>query len=114
MNFMSKVVDFMVHYKNWAKAGYPKRSPEWVKELFAICKACEYYQPEGKNPLSQAGFCPPGLCGKCGCHVSDDPAQELNALIYPTKPCPLGKFDAIVTLEDGRNPNNLTKGSNDD
>lgn len=102
-NYMGKIVDFVIHWKDWRAAGYPTRSPAWVRELFAICKGCEWYDPEGKNPFSVVGLCPKGICTKCGCHVSDDPDDDLNALKFPTKPCPVGKFKAIVEVEP--NPN---------
>ena len=101
MGFMEKITGFVVHWADWAAAGYPKRSPSWVRELFEKpCKKCEFYEPEGKNEFAKAGICPPGLCGKCGCHVSPDHEEQLNALIYPTKPCPMGKFDANIDKKD--------------
>ena len=104
-NFMAKITGFVLHYKDWRAAGYPTRSPEWIRELFAICKACPYYEPEGSNPFTKMGLCPKGLCGKCGCHVSDDPENEVNTLLYPTKPCPDDRFDATVNIENNANPN---------
>ena len=98
---MDKITGFVIHWKDWKEAGYPKRSPAWIKELFEDhCKKCEWYDPAGKNPFTIIGKCPPGLCVKCGCHVSDDPENEVNALLYPTKPCPVGKFERIVNTED--------------
>lgn len=105
MNYLAKIKDFVIHWKDWQAAGYPRRAPSWVKELFEICKACEWYQPEGSNPFTVIGKCPPGICGKCGCHVSDDPNNDLNALVFPTKACPVGKFEASVLVEgDERSP----------
>ena len=104
-NFMGKVAGFVIAFRDWKAAGYPTRSPAWVKELFEThCNPpdgppCEYYDPDGKNPFTIIGKCPPGLCRKCGCHVSDDPDNEVNALRYPTKACPAGKFEAIVEVE---------------
>ena len=90
--FMSKVVGFTVAFRDWRAAGYPRRAPEWVAELFnAHCKGCDMHQPEARNALGAKG-----LCQGCGCHVSPDAAEPRNMLIYPTKPCPMGKFSATV------------------
>lgn len=84
-SFMQKVTGFLVAYKDWVAAGFPRRAPEWVFEIFENhCKPCDYYDPEGKTPLGSVG-----TCGKCGCHVSDDPEDMLNKIVLPTSFCPL-------------------------
>jgi hypothetical protein len=89
---MDKVTGFLVAFKDWRAAGYPRRSPEWVSELFEThCRPCPFYDPEGKTPLGTVG-----ICGKCGCHVSDNPETMLNKLVLPTEGCPEGKFNASV------------------
>jgi len=93
--FMAKVTGFLVTWKDWASAGFPKRSPEWIRELFGICKACPEYDPEGKTPLGTVG-----ICRICGCHVSDDPDTTLNKLLMPNTSCPLGKWQASIECKN--------------
>lgn len=81
---MQKVTGFVVAYKDWAAAGFPRRSPEWVQEIFDICKTCPLYNPEGKTPFGSVG-----TCEKCGCHVSNDPEDMLNKIVLPNTSCPL-------------------------
>lgn len=82
---MTKVTGFLVAYRDWAAAGFPRRSPEWVKEIFEThCQKCPIYDPKAVTPFGSVG-----TCGKCGCHVSADPEDMLNKIVLPTSSCPL-------------------------
>lgn len=92
--FMAKVTGFLVAYSDWAAAGFPRRAPEWVKEIFENhCKPCELYDPDGKTPFGSVG-----VCTKCGCHVSDDSDDMLNKIVLPNTSCPFDppKWEANV------------------
>lgn len=91
MGFMSKVVGFTVAYAEWVKEGRPRRSPEWVRELFAICQKCPFFASNKKGPFGDYG-----VCTKCGCHVGSDAENWRNKLIMPTQPCPIGNWDATI------------------
>lgn len=91
MNFLSKIAGFTITYAQWAASGFPRRDPEWVKEIFAEqCTPCEFYAPDGTGPLGGEG-----LCELCGCHVAnnDDPR---NKITLPNTACPIGKWGAVV------------------
>ena len=60
--FMGKVSGFTVAFASWAKAGFPRRSAEWVAEIFNThCKPCQWYEPDGHTLLGDKG-----KCGRCG------------------------------------------------
>jgi hypothetical protein len=95
--FMKKVAGFTVAFAKWRAAGYPRRSPGWVRELFQThCQggdgpACEWYNADEKTPLGDVG-----VCTRCGCHVGEDAENMMNKLVMPTNACPIGKFPADV------------------
>lgn len=94
MNFMGPI-NFTLSMAQWAAAGCPTRSPEWVKEIFEThCRPCEFYKP-GRNLLGQKGY-----CQKCGCHVSDDPDNPVNKIVNPNNSCPLDKPRWRSTVEN--------------
>lgn len=83
-NFLAKITGFAISMKDWALAGCPQRSPEWIAEIFEEhCKPCEFYNPS-RNVFRQKGY-----CEKCGCHVSADPNNPLNKIVSPLNSCPL-------------------------
>ena len=95
-NFLTKGYNLATTFLDWAKAGYPGRHPDDVKSLFdEHCKPCEAYDPNARSlpflPVNSTG-----ICVACGCHVSDDANEWVNALTIPVKACPLGKFSAPV------------------
>ena len=84
MNFMQKITGFAISMKDWIAAGCPKRSPEWIAEIFEThCQPCDEYNP-GRNLLGQKGY-----CMKCSCHVSADPDNPVNKIVSPLNSCPL-------------------------
>jgi hypothetical protein len=91
MNVMSKIAGFTITYAQWAAAGFPRREPEWVAELFAICEPCELFDPEAKGPFGDLG-----ICKECGCHVGPDAENLRNKLVVPQTSCPLEKWGASV------------------
>lgn len=92
---MGKVTGFAVTFTDWVRAGRPRRSDDWIAELFnEHCSKCPEYDPEAKNMPGPFGK--KGICRACGCHVAGDNATLPNALTYPNKPCPLGKFGVNV------------------
>ena len=95
---MAKIQGFLVAYRDWAAAGYPRREPAWVKEIFEThCTPCEMYEPESRTLFGSVG-----VCGRCGCHVSADGEDMLNKIVMPTQGCPLDppKFRASVEWKD--------------
>lgn len=99
--YMAKLVGFTISFKDWALAGFPRRDPDEVRELFnTYCNPsghrCEQYDPDART-IPIVGI--KGVCLGCGCHVSSNPAELLNALTIPTKSCPMGKFGASVDKE---------------
>lgn len=100
--FMAKITGFVLSYAAWAKEGFPRRSPEWVVEIFEThCKPCQYYDPNGTTPFGSVG-----TCTRCGCHVSDDCEDMLNKIVLPTSSCPLDppKWKASVECSDDDRP----------
>jgi hypothetical protein len=91
MNYMAKIKDFTITYAQWAAAGFPRRDPEWVKELFAICKFCELYDADIRGPFGDKG-----VCRACGCHVGPDPENVRSKLVLPNTSCPLDKWGPSV------------------
>jgi len=99
---MAKVSGFLVTFKDWAAAGFPRRSPEWVKEIFEThCQPCEWFDAEGRTPFGSVG-----TCRRCGCHVSPDGEDMLNAIVMPNKSCPLTppKWGANIEEKDKTTP----------
>lgn len=83
--FMQKVSGFLVAYADWVAAGFPRRSPEWVKEIFEThCKPCEWYDANAKTVFGKQG-----MCTRCGCHVSADFDDMQNKIVLPNTSCPL-------------------------
>ena len=101
MNFMSKIKDFTITYASWAAAGFPRRDPEWVAELFAVCESCDQYDPAGKGPFGDVG-----ACEACGCHVGNND-RPTNKLVLPNTSCPLGKWGSSVDRKP-RDPNRVS------
>ncbi|MHC4120137.1 MAG: hypothetical protein ACYSWO_21800 [Planctomycetota bacterium] len=82
---MQKIAGFTISYADWAAEGFPRRSPEWIAEIFAEhCQPCEWYAPEEKTLLGRQG-----VCRRCGCHVSAAPRRLDNKLLLPNTSCPL-------------------------
>jgi hypothetical protein len=72
-------------WRSRADAGFPRRSPEWIAELFNThCRPCEWYDPDGRTLIRRRG-----VCLKCGCHVSDIFDRLDNKLMFPNASCPL-------------------------
>jgi len=97
MNFMQQVAGFLVNFSDWLAAGRPTRAPEWVAQIFKDhCEPCDQYEPNGRTIAGSRG-----KCAQCGCHVSSDPTDPLNKLIYPNLGCPLDppKFEASIQVE---------------
>lgn len=93
-SFMQKVTGFLVAYADWAAAGFPRRAPEWVAEIFENhCKPCEWYDPDGVTPFGKVG-----TCKFCSCHVSADFDDMQNKIVLPNTSCPLDppKWQASV------------------
>ena len=65
----------------WAAQGCPVREPDEVERLRAICRACDWYNPEEKT------------CShlKCGCAVGE-PGALGDKLKWSTESCPIGKW----------------------
>ena len=123
MDTFRKIANFTVSFKRWAKAGMPRRSPDWVRQIFEThCAECDRYDPQGLTFLRDKG-----VCLECGCHVDPYSQSTTNKLVWPTEGCPLEppKFRAIVESEgekstslkigtiDGKDPRSL-KNANDD
>jgi hypothetical protein len=64
---------------DWAKAGFPMATQEQIDARLALCKACEFWEPNGYLHL--------GKCKKCGCS-----GAKLN---LATSTCPEGKWNAV-------------------
>lgn len=73
---------FIVAYYDWVRAGRPRRTPEQVKELYAICQSCPRFNPKGWTTFGR------GRCDLCLCHISPDATRDMNKLIWPTEGCP--------------------------
>jgi len=102
-NFMAKVTGFTISMTQWVLAGCPRRSPEWVAEIFETqCRPCPWYDAEDRTIFGSKG-----LCTKCGCHVSADHTNPLNKIVDPANACPLDppRWEAIIEI-DKRQPNN--------
>lgn len=74
------VMSFTSAMAEWAAAGFPRRTPEQIARIEAICRA--------KNPdgSSKCGFFQDGAqpkCGKCGCRM--EPTPLLLGLESPGK-----------------------------
>jgi hypothetical protein len=72
-SFVVKVWDFRKARARWKAAGKPKRSPERIAELFAICESCPMFNGNG--------------CRLCGCRLKSKGAF-LNKLAWSTESCP--------------------------
>jgi hypothetical protein len=62
----------------WAKHGMPTVISEQLESRLAICKGCEFWNPQG--------FGGTGSCKKCGCSTQ-------AKLRMATSKCPEGKWD---------------------
>jgi nitrous oxide reductase accessory protein NosL len=93
LNYMTKIKDFTLTYAQWAAAGFPRREEKWVKELFAICERCEFYDPNKPGPFGDKGS-----CQLCGCHVGSDHDNPRNKIVLPNTSCPdkPPKWEAVV------------------
>ena len=80
---IARSLSFRRAVARWTAAGFPKRTPEEVANLFAICKACPKFKP-GKTDES-------GSCSKCGCQLGAGNAV-VNKLLWATEKCPIGKW----------------------
>lgn len=81
---------FPIRYAQWVAAGKPRRSPEWIAELWDICEPCENYDPTMTTPGGVGG------CRLCGCHISPDGEKDLNKLVWPTQKCDADKWPASI------------------
>ena len=99
--FLEKGIDFVLSFKDWFAAGMPWRHPDEVEELFSThCRGgdgdpCPYYLPQQRAFIGW----PKGVCGRCGCYVSNDPNSLLNMVNKPNKACPLGKWKTIIEIQ---------------
>ncbi len=94
--FMAKITGFVVAYADWAKEGYPRRSAEWVDEIFAEhCQPCEHYAPETRSLFGDKG-----VCSVCSCHVSANAENMRNKVVLPSQSCPVGKWQANIGVRD--------------
>jgi len=83
--FMTKLTGFSLSFAAWAGAGFPRRSPEWVKEIFEThCQPCAWYDANRTTLLSDQG-----ICIHCACHVSGDAENMRNKIVMPNNSCPL-------------------------
>lgn len=100
MNFFAKITGFVVAYAEWRAAGFPRREPAWVKEIFEThCKPCEWYDPDAHTLLGAKG-----VCTHCSCHVSDNPNEDMNKIVWPTVSCPLTPPKWEANVEKNTNP----------
>jgi len=63
----------------WLAAGRPKRSPQEVAELRAICRDCSYFRAD--NCTHEKCGCRVGAAGRLG-----------DKLTWKTESCPVGKW----------------------
>lgn len=83
--FMNKLSGFTIAFATWAGAGFPRRSAEWVKEIFEThCEPCDWYRSDKKTFWGDKG-----VCIYCECHVSDDVDNMRNKIVMPNNRCPL-------------------------
>src|SRR5262249_7612148 len=69
--------------------GFQRVSEETFQERLAICQACPFLKMKG-----HPAFGGEGVCGKCGCGVSNDDKAILNKLVWASEYCPEGKWGA--------------------
>lgn len=85
-------VSFLSAHRRWLAAGRPVRSPERVREIFAICKECEYFRP-GTADIE-------GSCRLCGCRLRDSGGM-INKIQMATEGCPANppRWDPEIVKE---------------
>ncbi len=64
----TKAANLAVSLARWTAAGFPKRTPERIAEILAICGACEFFKD--------------GSCMSCGCQLASKASMA-------TESCPL-------------------------
>ena len=89
-------------YEGWKNSYFPKTSLKGIiedtsKERLNICNSCEHHSKNNKSSIR-----PDAHCMKCGC-----------TLLAKTKclscECPIEKWKAVVTKEQGDEMNNYGK-----
>jgi len=79
-NLAEKGMHFILALTRWAMAGFPTRSAEEVKRLFAICQKCDHF--DGQS------------CTICGCNVSGRRGLFIrNKAVMATEYCPHSEGD---------------------
>lgn len=80
-----KAKSFGNSLKSWVKSGFTQTSEEDLNKRLEICKACEFWDPEG--------FKATGKCKKCGC-------STWGKLRMATERCPIGKWESVKDFEN--------------
>jgi hypothetical protein len=75
----------------WALTGFAKATPDQIADRLAVCKACEWWQPER--------FKGTGRCRKCGC-------STWAKIRLRSASCPIGKWSEI-RVEETKNSTTL-------
>lgn len=70
---------FVTAQGRWLAAGCPIRSAERIKEIFALCRACENFWPGATEEE--------GVCRLCGCRLRSV-GGLLNKIQMATEGCP--------------------------
>jgi hypothetical protein len=71
-----------------ALAGAPTCSDAEIQERLTICRGCDQFIPNTKNPDV-------GTCAKCGCPTSDKLSKFASKVAWKNEGCPLGKWNPI-------------------
>lgn len=78
----SATLSFVDAYARWTLAGFPKRSPEEVEDIYKVCQSCEKFKPK------EEGY---GECTQCGCRLAKFP-NVINKIEMKTEVCPLNRW----------------------
>jgi hypothetical protein len=78
-SFGEKVGHYAIAMARWTAAGFPTRTDEEVRQIFAICRACPRYVEIDDSS---------GTCQVCGCHLSMTGSATNNKLKVTTEHCP--------------------------
>ena len=82
---VQKAKSFGSSLTSWAKSGFTQTPEEDLNKRLEICKACEFWDPEG--------FKATGKCKKCGC-------STWGKLRMATERCPIGKWESVKDFEN--------------
>ena len=78
-----KIINFLrsLWWHIWL--GFPKSTPLQILDRYAICEACEEFDPKGSQ------------CLVCGCSLSKK-KNFMNKLAWADQKCPIGKWPSLI------------------